>query len=218
MNGYVDTLKEQSTTVILGGCEVVISRAHLGLFLVLRQKLLEFESAPGSPELAKAVQDCFSLLGVDLSQANPVEILRAFYQVGILNRRQMTLPFQKNPNLEPEPKEAYDYPNRGEAWLISKLALHFGWSREEIFSLRVEEAFCYIQEILIAQHGEREFQYQLSEKSHQYDSTTKTSRYVPYQKPSWMLDYSLPAPVRVLRSMLPFGVVDLEGRIKEYHH
>ena len=217
MIGYLDTLSEQEITITLAGRESIIPRARLGLHLRLDKLIAQFEDAPGSSELAEAIRGYFEALQVDIGQARPVEILRAFYKLRALNGWQMTLAFmkeEKGPKGEPEP---YDYEERNWAWVVHKLASRYGWTRDYIFSLWPEEAAAYLQEILVSEHFEAEERYRLSELAYTYDKSTGKSRYVPYQRPSWMVNHELPKPVRILRSLLPFGVVDLQGKEIIYH-
>jgi hypothetical protein len=217
MNGYFDALSEQSVTITLNGRVIVAPRARLGLHLKLGRLSDAFEAAPGSPEMAEAIRGYFEALGLDISQAHPVEILRAFGELRAINSWQFILAFMKEqgPKSQPEP---YDYEGRNWAWFVHKLASRYGWGREEIFDLYPEEAAAYLQEILISEHAEAEERYSLSELAYQYDSTTKKSHYVPYRKPPWMYSTELPKPVKTLRAMLPFGVKNLAGESVEYHH
>lgn len=225
MNDYLDTLSASRVTITLAGREISVERARLGLHLRLGRLLDDFEEAPGSPEMAGAIRgyvvqavgvSAFEALGLEISQAHPVEVLRAFALLREANSWQLALAFMKDtgPKKEPEP---YDYPGRNWAWVVHKLASRYGWTRDYIFSLYPEEAAVYLQEILVSEHFEAEERYRLSELAYAYDSTTKKSHYVPYQKPGWMYSQELPKPVRVLRAYLPFGVQTLAGEPIIYH-
>lgn len=216
MNGYFDAISEQVVTITLAGREVAVSRARLGLHLRLGRLSDAFEEAPGSLEMAEAIRGYFEALGLDISQAHPVEMLRAFTILREANGWQWALAFMKGEVSKGEP-EPYDYDGRNWAWIIHKLASRYGWTRDEIFDLYPEEAAVYLQEILISETVEAEERYRLSELAYQYDSVTKKSHYVPYRKPSWMYSNELPKPVRVLRSTLPFGVKNLSGQEVIYH-
>lgn len=216
MKGYLDTLEAQGVTVTLAEREVTVPRARLGLHLRLGQLSDDFEAAPGSPEMTEAIRGYFKALGLEVDQAHPVEILRAFARLREANGWQFVLAFMKaqGPKGESEP---YDYEGRNWAWIVHKLASRYSWTRDHIFSLYPEEAAVYLQEILISEHLEAEERYRLSELAYQFDPTTKRSRYIPYSKPGWMYSQELPKPVRILRSMLPFGVKDLSGNEVTYH-
>lgn len=217
MDGYLETLTPQSVTVSLAGQLLTIERARLGLHLKLGRLSDEFDNAPGSPEMAEAIESYFEALGLDISEAKPAEILRAFAVLREANRWQFALAFMGETEAKGQP-EPYDFEGRNWAWTVHKLASRYGWTRDYIFSLYPEEAAVYLQEILISETLEAEERYRLSELAYQYDSVTKKSHYVPYRKPAWMYSNELPQPVRILRSSVPFGVVDLEGKAKEYHH
>ena len=60
---------------------------------------------------------------------------------------------------------------------------------------------------MVSEYHEREDKRALSEISYKYDKVTKTSRFIPTPVYSWMIDESLPAPVRMLAKMLPVGNV-----------
>jgi hypothetical protein len=216
MNGFFEALESQSVVVVLAGCAVKIERARLGLHLLSGRLADRFDNAPGSVEMAQAIQGYFEALGLDVSRASPVEILRAFTLLRELNRWQWALAFMKGQPAKGE-TEPYDYEGRNWAWVIHKLASRYGWTRDHIFNLYPEEAAAYLQEILVSEHQESEERYRLSELAYQYDSNSKTSRYVPYQKPSWMVNNELPKPVKMLRSMLPYGVQNLAGEEIIYH-
>lgn len=218
MNGYLDAISDQWLTVTLAGQEITVSRARLGLHIRLDRLASEFENAPGSVELAEAVKGYFALLGLDIDRARPVEILVAFAQLRTFNGWQMSLAFMKaDGKIDKPAPEPYEYEGRSWAWIVHKLALRYGWSRDEIWDLWPEEAGCYLQEILIAEHFEAEERYSLSELAYKYDKTSGKSFYQPMAKPAWMYSNELPKPVKILRSLLPFGVLDMEGKEVIYH-
>lgn len=216
MNGFFEAISEQQAIITLAGQEVTVPRARLGLHLRLGSLSDDFEEAPGSPEMAVAIQSYFEVLGLDISHLRPVEILRAFIELRAFNSWQMELAFMKDAGPKPGP-EPYDYPGRNWAWVIHKLASRYGWTRDYIFSLYPEEAAAYLQEILVSEHFEAEERYRLSELAYTYDKNSKTRRYVPLSKPAWMVNQELPKPVRILKSMLPFGVKNLAGEEVVYH-
>lgn len=59
---------------------------------------------------------------------------------------------------------AYGYDNRALAVIVVRLASAFGWSRDYILDeLTYDEARCYLQELAIVEHSEKEFDYSLSQ-------------------------------------------------------
>lgn len=216
MNGFFEALAEQAITITLAGRVSIAQRARLGLHLRLGRLSDAFEAAPGSPEMIEAIQGYFEAAGLEIKDAHPVEILRAFAQLRALNRWQWALAFMKETGGKGTP-EPYDYDGRNWAWVVHKLASRYGWGRDEIFNLYPEEAAAYLQEILISETLEAEERYSLSELAYTFDKATGKSRYVPYRKPSWMYNQELPKPVRTLKAAMPYGVVDLAGNPVTYH-
>lgn len=219
VNGYLDAISNQQITFSLNGREITLPRARLGLHLQLGRVLSDFEQAPGWLEIASAIRSYFGLLGVDVTGAQPVEVLAAFYQLKEFNTWQWALAFMREPGKGGE-AEPYDYPERNWAWVVHKLASRYGWTRHYIMELWPEEAACYLQEILVSEANEAEERHSLSELAYRYDSASKTSKYIPLPKPEWMVSGSeLPKPVKMLRSLLPYGsVINLEtGETIQYN-
>lgn len=216
MNGYLDAISDQYITIRLGGRDLVIPRARLGLHIRLSKLVDEFEQAPGCSEIAQAIHRYFEALGLDISAAHPVEVLASFAILKQANAWQWSLAFMQEPGAKDKP-EAYDYPDRNWSWVVHKLASRYGWTRHYIMDLWPEEAGAYLQEILVSEMHEAEERHSLSELAYKYDSVSKTSRYVPIPRPSWMLPKLEFKPVKMLRSMLPYGVQDLAGKEITYH-
>lgn len=205
--------------IALAGREVFVPRARLGLHLRLGRIAAEFRDAPGWAEMATALRAYFAAAGVDIAGASPVELLAAFAILERVNRWQWALAFMAEPGDPDAQMPAYDYLGRNWTWVIHKLASRYGWTVDYIFGLWPEEAACYLQEILVSEIVEAEERHSLSELSYRYDSASKISRYIPLPKPGWMVPRMDAKPVRILRSMLPYGpIVDLEtGQTIQYN-
>jgi len=216
VNGYLDAISDQSITIYLNGHGQTIPRARLGLHLRLSRIVQEFEQAPGYSEIAQTIQAYFGLLRMDITGCHPVEVLAAFHYLKEANRWQMPLAFMHSPG-KPGETEPYDYPDRNCTWIVHKLASRYGWTRHYIMNLWPEEAGCYLQEILVSEASEAEERYSLSELAYHYDKVSQTSKYVPLPKPGWMLPKLEFKPVKMLRSMMPYGVQDLAGKEILYH-
>ena len=207
MDGYFDAISDQSITIRLAGCDVILPRARLGLHLQLSRLAQEFEQAPGWSEIAQAIQAYYDALGIDISGAHPVEILGSFLILKRANSWQWALAFMNEPKGEDKPAP-YDYPDRNWAWVVHKLASRYSWTRLQIMELWPEEVACYLQEILVSEANEAEERHSLSELAYRYDTTSKTSIYQPLPRPGWMVGSTeMPKPVKILRSMLPYGPI-----------
>jgi hypothetical protein len=61
-------------------------------------------------------------------------------------------------------EDSTDYEGREVAWFVSILASRFGWSHRDIlYDMTYAEACCYVQEALIGEHNDREYEYMLAE-------------------------------------------------------
>jgi hypothetical protein len=89
---------------------------------------------------------------------------------------------------------------------------YYGWQEQYIADLEVEEAFALMQEIMTEEQMEKEWEYGLSEKSVSYDPKTKQGHFNPLPRPNWMRPATpVITKVRVKKSMLPEGVIDVSG-------
>lgn len=113
----------------------------------------------------------------------------------------------------PDPKitkEPWDYTGRIWWTWAHDFAKAFGWTLEYIANLKVEDAFAMLQENLLSQYFEREWQWTVSEYSVKYNQTTKKTEPNPLPKPDWMKAYSPQAiqpnkPVIMRKDMIPVG-------------
>lgn len=142
--------------------------------------------------------------------ADWTNIIKAFY-LCLSQSPQVKLPLT-SPNDEKLKEESWDYPERNWYLYSHLIAKSYGWTLETISNLRVEDALATIQEIIVDNQLEREFQHGLSEIAYQYDRNTKTSKFVPLPRPHWMRQKIMPIKkFKVPASMLPVGNVIADG-------
>lgn len=192
------------------------SRAKFKLWIELeeiREKIfnaIEIEDTDGIGDnillyVAKSLNiDVFSIMNVpwkDVASAYSILVAENF------NIR--ILPFMKvnRKNLDDE-REVYDYPGR--IWYLysHKLLREYGWKLSDVSELDVDDAFSLIQEILISEQLNKEWEWMLSDKSSGYDEVTKKHRFIELPRPDWMKPIPKPPkPVKIPRFMLPRGNV-----------
>jgi len=198
---FLDALaaKQRTAEVILGGKEVRVPRAPLGLHLHL---LLLLES--GSPESAFD----YVLLASGQEPA-PEEIAPAFSLLRRLNE-----PISQPPLLRASlrgrsrPPAALRYRGRGLAAIVNEIAIAYGWTAHYILNeLGPEEAWCYLQEIQLARHDERQFLYSLSTVGRDKKGKQKPFTSLPWLKISASPDSGRPPPVPVPKRFLPSGTI-----------
>lgn len=217
MSGYLTAISPQTATITLGGEPFTVERAPLGLYLLLAREADAADDAlrcGDAVEAARCVCAYLSLagLGERLGAATGVELFHAYLALTSLNATLFLLPFMQD--FKPGrkvPGVPYDYPDRGFALWVHKLATRYGWSRHYIMNqLSPEEVMCYLQEIMVAEYYEREEARMLSEMAWKYDKGSKTMRYRPIPMPAWMAGKGERKTVRIHRDYLPKGeVIDL---------
>ena len=202
----VDT--RQGVKIIIDGGAVFVARCRPLAHLQLSGIEIKIKAVT-EPVLASGlIIEYLAVAGLpdeQIKNASSYELLEAFFALCQLNAWQWILPWLAKPETNPGQPEFYDYNGRRWAVWVHRLASRYGWSRDEIFNLWPEEAAAYIQEIMVSEYHEREDRRALSELSYKYDKATKLSRFIPTPIYSWMVDESLPEPVRISKSLLPVG-------------
>jgi hypothetical protein len=217
MQSYLDAIRpDQSVGVVIGRRAQLVERARLGLHLRLARQAEAVESCLAARDVAgasTALRAYLGMAGVDTGAGTGAELAIVYRRLCAANRLQFALPFMRD---EAPPREgpplSYDYPGRGQAWWVHKLASRYGWSRDQVLGLWPEEAACYLQEILVAEFDEADERRSLSELAYHYDEHTRTSSFRPVPRPAWMVGERLRRRGRMPRVMLPTGnVIDLGG-------
>lgn len=124
-----------------------------------------------------------------------------------LNQNVRILPFMLFHPKEDKPVP-YDYDGRLFYHYAHAIAKEYGWSLDQIADLDVDDALSLMQEIMVSIHLQREWEWEISERSSGYDPDTRKPKHIPYTLPDWMLP--LPAEPKVYRipkAMLPVGNV-----------
>jgi hypothetical protein len=115
------------------------------------------------------------------------------------------LPLLK-PSKQKEHKEAWDYDGRGYALYIHLIARAYGWTEKEVCNLKIDTALALVQEIITDEQLDREFLWEMSEKSYSYNAKTKVGRAIPLERPYFMKEEAkAPAKTKILKSLMPQG-------------
>lgn len=199
---------------------------HLNYKVVTAQRLtlrswLEFE------RIQKAIQQAVADHMVDEYErqihcliatacAIPVEDLdglpwfEAVTAMALLNQlnRIHDLPLLRHP--EKDSDVPWDYPERSWYWWLHLFAKHYGWEKSQVEALDIDEALALLQEILVEEQLEREWEWSLSEVAYPYNPTTKKAPYKPLPRPAWMTGKAkiiAGTVVKFRKSMLPVGAI-----------
>lgn len=143
----------------------------------------------------------------ELEEFSWYEVIVAYAEINNANKLNYQFPlFKEPPNKDKAPWE-YD----GRLWYKWAYALskEFGWSLEYVAELDPDDGIALLQEILVNDQLEKEWQWGMSEIAYQYNETTKKSEFKEYPRPIWMQKEvrKPPTKAKIPASMLPVGIV-----------
>ena len=134
-----------------------------------------------------------------LEEQDPIELSEVFSILVELNAPGDSLPWMTHIPVDSKETIA-NYPNRRLAGLVYLLASYYHWSEDYILDLPPESVWCYIQEILISTHEQREWEYNISDVGFDKQGNKKE-----FQKLAW--DRTKDPAVSIPDSIKPEGVV-----------
>lgn len=144
-------------------------------------------------------------------QLNWLDFCGLFTEIIKVNNIDDRYPILK-PSEKKQEKKPWEYFGRSKYFWIHILGKSFGWTKEYILNLDIDDAVALLQEIEISEQLDREFRWDLSEIAYSYDTNTKTSKHNPLPRPDWMMES--PAQKYLQRkhskppiSMMPVGNV-----------
>jgi len=194
-NFYDATTKHEKQVKVGGG--IVTARTlsclpftKLGL---LREKLGQLILDKGDPTTrATIVWEMLNLgYGGDVEKLDTLDSLPALSALMNINQIPPKLAWQKYKPPKEKIKNAIEmipeinYEGRDLAWVVTLLSTVFGWtSYHVLYELTYYEVACYVQEAMLIQHQQQEFQYTLSSE---VGVKKVGSEYVkePYPQLSW---------------------------------
>ena len=198
----MDYLAALTDTIVIegGGRAYVVRPASLLTFFRLQQAL----------PIVDDVDRILTYLSLALDEPREAidewgysEVLTAYAAITALNQpHSLHIDYAKGGD-DKGGAASYEYNGRALASIVTRLAAAFGWSRYVILNeITYDEARCYLQELTIADHGERAYLYSLSEVG--YDQHGK-----PRPFPALAIPARLPSvPVTVNGSAVPKAPTD----------
>lgn len=202
--------------VSLDGKEFTVERSKFKSWIELeniREKIFHAIEIENTDEVGMYILLYVSTaLGIDVSSIETLawrDIAVAYSTVVSMNYSIRLLPFMKfNKKKLDDEREVWDYDGR--IWYLysHKIATEYGWKLSDISELEVDDAFALIQEILVSEQMNREWEWTLSDKSTGYDEATKKSKFIELPRPDWMKPIPRePKKTKMPKFMLPQGNV-----------
>lgn len=201
---------------LLGNVECPVVRSKLRAWLALEEFYTGIVKAAemGNREdlvssLYSYVSTAFSI-SIDYLHTFPwYEITRAFKEVYQINVPSLDFPMiRKRIQKETNEKAGWEYPGRTWYIWLHLLAGAYSWSVNYIEHLDIDDAIALLQEILVDDQLDKEWEWSLFEGAYKYNEQTKTSKFMPLDRPEWMK--SIPKPVKNIRiraSQIPAGLI-----------
>lgn len=203
----------------MGQCDLTIngekksvSPLRLREWFLLQQKRKSLKEAVEQGNTLRICQKIISFVSTasgfseeSIADENWIIVCSAYFQLYNINIPDTELPFIKFSGGR-DREYPWDYEGRDWWYFCHLLASQYQWSVEYISNLDVNEAFSLIQEILVEDQLQKEWEWGLSEKSIEYNPKTKTSKFRELDRPKWMMEDFKPAPMMVIPiDMLPVG-------------
>jgi len=190
---------------------VIFERKLLKEWLALeeiRTKLLEAAGIRKDyAEISAAVRGYISAASsVEYKESVWFETVNDYEAALNANLPQHSFPLLKSK--EKNTKMPWEYEGRTWYYWLHIFSTAYGWSEEQIARLDIDTALGLLQEILIHEQLNREWQWSLTEIAYPYNKDTKKSEFQELPRPDWMQKI-VPAPkkMKIRKDLLPQGLV-----------
>lgn len=206
--------------ISIGGYELDVRKARFRTFLAIQQYRSDIQGASEPEEQGRLICECIALvlsIPIDIVSSAPwKEVALAYVAIVTENIPTRELAFLKVTGKDE--KLPWDYSGREWFALAHMFAKHYGWTLDYTANLEVDDALKLVQEMLVADQLQREWEWDLSEKSTAYDPSTKKSKHIELPRPSWMVVVpEPPKKVKIHRGLIPKGlVIKLDGSDATY--
>jgi len=202
----------ESIAVVLGGKTFHVPRARLGLHMRLYHIQQQYEEAVDQRNAARVYSLLVEYLtvacGLPLGSPSLHEMAVAFEMVKALNAFRADIACLRFPGQAVDGKPPpYEYADRWATTWIHSLAETYGWALGDILQLWPEQAAALLQEILISEQMEKEWEYGIHGVGVVYNKGSDKTSWRPLPKPGWMVPDIAPVAIRIPKSLLPVGLV-----------
>jgi hypothetical protein len=101
-------------------------------------------------------------------------------------------------------KLPWEYEGRTWYYWLHIFSSTYGWDEDRIANLDIDTAIGLLQEILITEQLDHEWQFSITELAYPYNETTKKSSFRPLPRPDWMKKI-IPKVTKIRKDFLPLG-------------
>jgi hypothetical protein len=201
----------------LGKVEYPLVRSKLRAWLVLEDfysKIIEAAEKGNREEFVSSfysyVSAALSIPSIELQECTWYEVTRAFREIYQINIPSLDFPMlRRNTQKETHKKIEWEYPGRTWYIWLHLLSKEYGWDINYIENLLPDDGIALLQEILLDDQLEKEWQWSMNEIAYSYDANSKTSKFTPLERPEWMQPNRVVKidKMKVKASEMPIGIV-----------
>jgi hypothetical protein len=203
--------------IFLGENEYSLDRIGLRLWLALEEIRETINKAAENRDTDNMALSINSYISAALGISSDIDMQLPWYEVATAYMQITTMCIPKHdlailrPKKEKdERKVSWDYPERTFYLWSHIIASHYSWTLDYIADMPFDDALAILQEAMVEEQLQKEWQWSLSEIAYPYNETTKRSKFQPFPRPSWMSEEIIFKPIKKIkipRVMMPMGNV-----------
>lgn len=203
--------------ILLGDNEYSLDRIGLRLWLELegiREKLIK---ATGTGDIDNTALFILSYISVALGISTDTiqelpwyEVAYVYVDISMLCIPKYNLALLRPQESKQDRKVSWEYTERTFYLWSHTLAAEYGWTLEYISEMDFNDGLALLQEIIVQEQLDREWEWGLSEMAYEYVEAIKKSKFRPLPRPRWMTEETIIQPIkktRILKAMMPVGNV-----------
>lgn len=207
----------EQTSFTLGEVTYSVTKLGLRVWLELEdanKKIIDCMRGKSVAEAAASICSYLSIITkLDLEELKTffwLDIADAYITILLASIPTIDFPLLHGRNEKIDPI-SWDY--EGRTWYMwsHMLASKYGWTLEYIADLYFEDAIALIQEILLEDQLQKEWEWSLTELAYQPNKVTKQSEFKSLPRPSWMTGMRrVTKPIETAKipvSMIPQGLI-----------
>lgn len=189
----------------VGSLTLAVSRPHLKRWLELEQ-IKSREKTDRVEMICKYLSAFLDWTDEQLESVGWVDALLIYTECLKINSPKLSLAFLQLKE-EKQKEEPWEYPERLWYSFAHMLAQSYGWTMDVIAELDVDDALAMVQEIMLDEQFQREWEWSLTELAYPYDKSSKKSIFHPLNRPAWMYVRKEIRKVKIAARMMPVGNV-----------
>jgi hypothetical protein len=199
--------------VTIGDVKITFKRLNLKEWTILEENKVVMQEAVKRKDfhgIFDTVSSCISTASnakVEWENKPWFDMLQAYGEAIAINSPTKPFPILTSQE-EKEEKLPWEYAGRIWYFWLNLFANSYGWTKEYIEVLDIDDAIGLYQETLIDDQLQREWEWIGYEAAFPYNESTKKSSFKELIRPMWMMGItSKPKIIKMLKTLIPVGNV-----------